>query len=162
MEMKRNPHQEQFCRVYLQTMDPDRAAAAAGYRDGYARLGTEEIQSRLETMRTAVGGQLRREDAVRRLAQLAFGQANDAVGLALGRGGGDPAELDLTAVSEIKVTDKGVEIKFLDRVRALETLCQLLESGTEAGGELYRVLLEAAGDGALPGSGDEESGWDHG
>ena len=88
-----------------------------------------------------------REDALRRLAQLAFGRANDAVRLALNPREVDPGELDLSAVAELKVTDKGgVEVKLVDRVRALETLCGLLgESGNGGAEELYRALEDAAG-----------------
>ena len=105
---------ERFCRAYLRTMDPERAAAESGHRDGFALLGRKRIQERLEKMRSDAAGQLRRDDAVRRLAQLAFGRANDAVKLALHSGGTDPDQLDLSAVAEFKVTDKGVEVKFND------------------------------------------------
>ena len=58
----------------------------------------------------------------------------------------DVDTLDLSAVAEFKVTDKGVEVKLVDRVRALETLCGLLESGGSGGAEeLYRALEDAAG-----------------
>ena len=67
---------ERFCGKYLQCMDPDQAAAAAGCGDGYAMLETKLVQRRLERLREAAAGQVRREDAVRRLAQLAFGQVN--------------------------------------------------------------------------------------
>lgn len=138
---------KRFCGTYLRTMDPEQAAEAAGREDGFAALGLKSVRRRLEKMRGAAAGELRREDALRRLAQLAFGRANDAARLALDPRGADPGELDLSAVAELKVTDKGgVEIKLVDRVRALETLCGLLE-GTEGGGaeELYRALEDAAG-----------------
>ena len=144
VETKRDD--EAFCRAYLRTMDPERAAAESGHRDGFALLGRKRIQERLEKMRSDAAGQLRRDDAVRRLAQLAFGRANDAVKLALHAGGTDPDQLDLSAVAEFKVTDKGVEVKFVDRVRALETLWNLLESGGDGGAEeLYRALEDIAG-----------------
>ena len=59
----------------------------------------------------------------------------------------DPGSLDLSAVAELKVTDKGgVEVKLVDRVRALETLCALLgEAGGGGAEELYRALEDAAG-----------------
>ena len=143
-----------FCRTYLRTMDPERAAAAAGRRDGFALLGRKGTQERLERMRGDAAGQIRREDALRRLAQLAFGQANDAVRLALRPETADPETLDLSALAELKVTDRGVEIKLVDRVRALEALCGLLECGGGDGAEeLYRALEDAAG--AL-GDGDAE------
>ena len=143
-----------FCRAYLRTMDPERAAAESGRRDGF--LGSRAIQERLERMRMDAASQLQREDVLRRLAQLAFGRANDAARLALRPGEVDPEGLDLSAVAEIKVTDKGgVEIKLVDRVRALETLCSLLESGGGRGAEaLYQALAE--------GCGETEEGWDNG
>ena len=153
VETKRDD--EAFCRAYLRTMDPERAAAESGHRDGFALLGRKRIQERLEKMRSDAAGQLRRDDAVRRLAQLAFGRANDAVKLALHAGGTDPDQLDLSAVAEFKVTDKGVEVKLVDRVRALETLCSLLESGEGHGAEeLSRALAEAAE--------EAEGGWENG
>ena len=54
---------ERFCRAYLRTMDPERAAREAGCRDGFAQLEAERTQKRLEQMREAAVGQLRREDA---------------------------------------------------------------------------------------------------
>ena len=138
--------QRRFCQVYLQTMDPERAAAEAGYKDGYGKLAAEPVQTRLEQMREAAVGQLRREDVLRRLAQLAFGGAEDALKLALHPERVDPGELDLSAVTEFKVTDKGVEVKLVDRVKALATLCELLESSGSGGAEeLYRALEDAAG-----------------
>ena len=126
VETKRDD--EAFCRAYLRTMDPERAALEAGCRDGFTCLAAPGTQKRLDRMREAAVGQLRREDVLRRLAQLAFGQANDGVRLALQGQSARAEGLDLSAVAEIRVTDKGgVEIRFLDRVKALETLCGLLE-----------------------------------
>lgn len=145
MRSKWSDGEREFCRVYLKTLDPERAAEAGGYEDGYALLGKASVRRRLEQMRGAAADSVRREDALRRLAQLAFGRANDAVRLALAPREIDPAGLDLSAVSELKVTDKGVEIKLVDRVRALETLCGLLGEGGAGAEELYQALAEAAG-----------------
>ena len=152
---KSNGRAEAFCRKYLQCMDPEQAAVLAGCADGYAMLEAKMVRRRLERMRKAAAGQVRREDAVRRLAQLAFGRVNDAARLALHSGEADLETLDLSAVAELKVTDKGsVEIKLIDRIRALEALCGLLsEEKAEGAGELYRVLADAAG---------EEGAWDDG
>lgn len=137
---------EKFCCAYLRTMDPERAAAEAEQQNGFAFLERKTTQARLEKMRSGAAGQIRREDAVRRLAQLAFGRANDAVRLALRPEEVDPETLDLSAVAEFKVTDKGVEVKLTDRVRALETLFNLLESEEDSGMEaLCRTLEEASG-----------------
>lgn len=136
-----------FCRAYLRTMDPDRAAMEISRRDGYSLLGRKSIQDKLERMRTDAAAQVRRDDAIRCLAQLAFGRANDAVKLALHAGEVDAGKLDLSAVAEFKVTDKGgVEIKLVDRIRALDALCGLLErdDGHGTAEDLYRALSEAA------------------
>lgn len=144
--MDANKREDMFCRAFLRTMDPERAGAEAESRNGFSLLGRQSVQERLEKLRGDLAGQIRREDALRRLAQLAFGSAGDAMKLALQPDKVDPAELDLSAVAEFKVTDKGVEVKLVDRVRALATLCELLESSENGGAEeLYRALEDAAG-----------------
>ncbi|MCI9553929.1 terminase small subunit [uncultured Oscillibacter sp.] len=145
--MEQRNRKRDFCAAYLRTMDPEQAAEAAGREDGFATLALKSVRRRLEKMRGAAAGELRREDALRRLAQLAFGRANDAARLALAPREVDPGGLDLSAVAELKVTDKGgVEVKLVDRVRALETLCALLEERGGGGAEeLYRALEDAAG-----------------
>ena len=144
--MERGKGLRNFCAAYLRTMDPERAAEAAGCEDGFAALGWKSARRRLDKMRGAAAGQLRREDALRRLAQLAFGRANDAARLALGPREVDPETLELSAVAEFKVTDKGVEVKLVDRVRALETLWGLLgESGGGGAEAEARALEDAAG-----------------
>ena len=69
-------------------------------------------------------GEIRRQDVTRRLAELAFGNANDCVKLALEENL-CLDDLDLSLLSEVKRNDKGtVEIKLIDRLRALEQLAQ--------------------------------------
>ena len=144
--MEKNWNERVFCRVYLETMDPEQAAAATGQGDGLALLGRKSIQKRMERMRGAAAGQLRREDVLRHLARIAFGGVNDAVELALRPETANPAQMDLSALSELKVTEKGVELKLVDRIRALETLFRLLEQGDNDGAEgLYQALEAVAG-----------------
>ena len=67
-------------------------------------------------------GHIQRRDIQRRLAELAFGRANDCVRLVLEEGP-DVDALDLSLLSEVKRNDKGtVEVKLIDRLRALEAL----------------------------------------
>ena len=90
-------------------------------------------------------GKVPRADVTRRLAELAFGKANDCVRLALED---DPAlgRLDLSLLSEVKRNDKGtVEIKLIDRLRALEQLAQVAESGGEDL-EQFLKALQGGGD----------------
>lgn len=91
-------------------------------------------------------GRLRREDVLRRLAELAFGQPNDCVRLALEELP-DLKGLDLSLLSEIKRSDKGmVEIRLIDRLKVLEHLAQAMETEGAGMSELLRAL----------GSGEEE------
>ena len=79
----------------------------------------------------------------RRLAELAFGKANDCVRLALED---DPqlGRLDLSLLSEVKRNDKGtVEIKLIDRLRALEQLAQVAGEDTQ---DLEAFLQALQGD----------------
>ena len=72
-------------------------------------------------------GKLKREDVARRLAELAFGRANDCVRLVLEQ---DPRlnRLDLSLLSEVNRSEKGaVEVRLIDRLRALEQLAQMAE-----------------------------------
>ena len=88
-------------------------------------------------------GKVRRSDVNRRLAELAFGKANDCVRLAL-EDAPKLEELDLSLLSEVKRNDKGtVEIKLIDRLKALEQLA--LAAGDEKDGaqEFLRALQES-------------------
>ena len=92
-------------------------------------------------------GKISREDVVRRLAELAFGQANDCVELVLGQEP-DIGKLDLGLLCEVKRSEKGAgEVKLMDRLRALEQLSALTG---EDGGQLEEFLR------ALQGSGDAD------
>ena len=67
-------------------------------------------------------GRIQRRDIQRRLAELAFGRANDCVRLVLEEDP-DVDALDLSLLSEVKRNDKGtVEVRLIDRLRALEAL----------------------------------------
>ena len=81
----------------------------------------KELQNRIRA------GEVRRQDVTRRLAELAFGKANDCVRLAP-EDGPRLDQLDLSLLSEVKRNDKGtVEIKLIDRLRALEQLAEVAQ-----------------------------------
>ena len=77
-------------------------------------------------------GTLTRADVARRLAELAFGDANDCVKLVLEEGTAVDG-LDLSLLTELKRNDKGtIEVRLLDRLRALEQLAGLADAeGTD-------------------------------
>ena len=88
-------------------------------------------------------GSVLRQDVARRLAELAFGEANDCVKLVLEQET-DLDSLDLSLLSEVKRNDKGtVEVKLIDRLQVLEQLAAL--AGKEEAG--LSALLDALQDG---------------
>ena len=68
-------------------------------------------------------------DVKRRLAELAFGRANDCVQLVLDPEA-DVARLDLSLLTEVKRSERGaVEVRLVDRLEALRMLSELCEAG---------------------------------
>ena len=103
------------------------------------KTGEKDLRERIRT------GKIRREDVTRRLAELAFGKANDCVRLALED---DPelGKLDLSLLSEVKRNAKGtVEIKLIDRLRALEQLANVAGEESEDM-ELFLQALQGGGE----------------
>ena len=89
-----------------------------------------------------------REELLRRMWSLASARANDAVKLAFlpEEQMGAIGKLDLAALTELKRVSSGtVELKFTDRMRALETLYKLVEQERE-GGRLDAFYAELDGD----------------
>ena len=103
--------------------------------------GGRKVKEERSTLKGRIrAGRLRREDVLRRLAELAFGQPNDCVRLALEELP-DLKGLDLSLLSEIRRSDKGlVEIKLIDRVKVLERLEQAMGDEGDGVGELLRAL----------------------
>ena len=85
-------------------------------------------------------GKVTKEDVARRLAELAFGRANDCVRLVLEED--TPlGKLDLSLLSEVKKNEKGtVEVKLVDRLRALEQLALLAQENGENLEEFLKAL----------------------
>ena len=103
-----------------------------------------EQEKEEKTLRQRIlAGEIRKEDVTRRLAELAFGKANDCVRLALED---DPkvSRLDLSLLSEIKRNEKGtVEIKLIDRLKALEQLALAAGEDKRGAEEFLRALQES-------------------
>ena len=77
-------------------------------------------------------GKLTQADVARRLAELAFGKANDCVRLVLGENVALEG-LDLSLLTELKRNEKGtLEIRLVDRLKALELLATMADrDGTD-------------------------------
>ena len=90
------------------------------------KKGSKSLQKRISE------GVLTREDVARRLAELAFGRANDCVKLVLEEDVQIDG-LDLSLLRELKRNDKGtVEVQLVDRLKALEQLALLAQNqGTD-------------------------------
>ena len=89
-------------------------------------------------------GELRQQDVLRRLAELAFGKANDCVRLVLEEAP-EVEKLDLSLLSEVKRNEKGtVEVKLVDRLQALEQLAELIPGEKDGAEAFLKALQEEA------------------
>ncbi len=145
------PKEKEFCHLLTVCADPLRAAEKAGYKHPEKALAllvgrddiVEEIRRLSENIRSVY-----ESTAICGLYQLACGGIGDALELVYGDAPSSERlrELDLTCVQEIKKTDKGIEIKFCDRVKAVDKLSEMLASRSEqsgAGGLLDAIMLSA-------------------
>lgn len=140
-KVRREPSnkEKRFCQYLLQTGNAREAAARAGYGNpeeaAMRLLEKAPVRSFLERLsRRAQKEQKRRKlRAIAGLERIAYGSVADAV-LLLQRDSPPPAEdleqMDLFCISEIKYARNGtVELKFYDRMEALEKLFTLSDGG---------------------------------
>lgn len=154
--------EEAFCWQYAATQNAREAAVRAGYGALFAEqtaarlMKNEAVKARLFALRTE---QEQRTKSVRvGLERLAFGGISDAVMLLCAE---DPSSvdiqsLDLFCVAELKrPKGGGFEMKFFDRLKALERLA-LMDEQTQSDGAapFYRALEQGVL--ALSKDGDEE------
>lgn len=105
-----------------------------------------ETQKGKNTLRRRIReGSVTKEDVVRRLAELAFGTANDCVRLALDEQV-QVEGLDLSLLTELKRNDKGtIEVRLVDRLQALEQLALLAQDqGTDL--ESFLKAMQESGE----------------
>ena len=124
--------EKEFCACFAETGDAKLSARLSGYRlnsraKGIKLLARDDIQTEINRLVKS------KEKLARALAsvgyqRLAFGNTSDAVSLIYSK---DPVEadlgsMDLFMISEIKKPKDGsLEIKFFDRLKALEKLEQI-------------------------------------
>lgn len=149
MSQSLSPKQTLFCAYYAQTRNGREAAAKCGYRfagrTAARLLRRSEIRAQIEELDRADART--RSDVAAGYARLAFGCVSDAVTLALlpEPENANLEEMDLFSVSEIKRGKNGVEIKFFDRLKALEKLEALTESReSDTARELFRAIGQGA------------------
>ena len=131
-------------------------AEEAAYKAGFTVLPGKKAEKLMH--KKAVTDEIERvkkklseiNEAAVGLRRLAFGSVADAIKLAANFGEeANPDSLDLFSVSEIKYQiGKGVEIKFYDRLKALEKLCELENVNMNAGTlSVYEALMRSTGKG---------------
>lgn len=151
-----------FCSYFSELRNARNAAAKAGYgilthRSAVKLLAREDIRKEIERIdRTRL---VSVEEVVSGYRQLAFGSVADALKLIYADESPDRFEmegLELFNVSEIKrPKGGGIEIKFFDRLKALEHLEALCDGNGDDDSALpfYMALEKSAG--ALRGFEDE-------
>ena len=147
MAKKLSAKEALFCQYYKILHSPREAAARAGYsfpeRSALRLLKKEGVKRELEKQNSYL-----KPNAEEGLRRIAFGSIADAVYLATKETPVTKDELeglDLFMVSELKFSKGGMDVKFFDRIKALD----LLRSGeTETVGgsaePFYRALCEGA------------------
>lgn len=123
-----------FCRNCALLGSAKEAATLAGYpaksldKTLRALLAREEIREKIAEELRALSGEAIRGLALRGLCRIAFGGVSDAVKLAYLEEAPSPGVLsgmDLFALSELRRPKSGgCEIRFYDRIKALELLLQ--------------------------------------
>lgn len=146
-----NKRERLFCRWYCATGNPREAAVRAGYTEAPEEKGLEllskehilkKLKGELECER-----ELLRVKAIKGLERIAFGSVSDPVRLICDESitAAELERLDLFMISEIKKPKDGaMEIKFFDRLKALERLAQESDGSSDCAAPLYRALNDAA------------------
>ena len=146
---KLSAREQAFCGFYCELRDARAAADKAGFKNpaakGEAMLGREEIADEVARL-SALKDRENADIASAGYRRLAFGNISDAVSLLFMKEPGEDElkDMDLFLVSEIKKPKDGnMEIKFFDRLKALEKLEQ--QVGEDGGA---KRLIEAIERGA--------------
>lgn len=132
------PREENFCRAFVYSREPRASAARAGFslnpeRTAMKLLNSRKIRERISELENE--RQARVAEVTDGYRRIAFGSVADAVRLILLDGVPEEAELekmDLTMVSDIKrPKGGGLEVKFFDRLKALDRLYELSNAAGE-------------------------------
>ena len=146
--------ERRFCESYVMLCDAGKAAQVAGYRNACNKRG-EELLCR-EDIRSEIARicelkkQTSRELARAGYERLAFGSISDAVSLLYLENPtrDDLKGMDLYCISEIKrPKDGSMEIKFFDRLKALEKLtaqCSANDEDKAKSSSVYEAILMGA------------------
>ena len=144
--------EELFCIYFVKSRDARYAAAKAGYTVNIEKTAVKlllkknvkERLKELEKQRTA-----KLSEVTEGFRKIAFGSVADAVALALLEEKPTREELerlDLSMISDIKIPKTGgIEIKFFDRLKALEKLNEISSlCESESGSDFLSALENSA------------------
>ena len=135
-----------FCLYMAQAFTPAEAAFKAGYIVS-PRKAAEKLLCRRDIADgiTASAERLCRISAAAGYSRIAFGGVADAVRLCFSEELPEDVDtLDLYAVSELKRSKNGVEIKLYDRIDALDRLKELTQANSEKAEPFYRAIEQGA------------------
>lgn len=153
-EKKLTKKEIEFCRWYVQLRNPRESALRSGFtilpeQRALNLLSKDSIRQKIAELENENSADSKLISAG--LQRLAFGSVTDAVKLILSARDNtspDIDSLDLFNVSEIKFTSgKGMEIKFFDRLKALEKLSDLsCDDGNDGMLSFYQAIEKSCGD----------------
>ena len=151
-----------FCTYYSINRSAVEAAMKAGYtimpeRTAMKLLRRENIKKKIASL--SKENRVSSNEVEAGLRRIAFGCVSDAIKIAFSEdlNTEEVKDMDLFTVSEIKVTrGKGVEIKFFDRIKALEKLSLLVGKNEEAPSDSFFRAIEEGADAIRAGC-DEDS-----
>lgn len=152
MESKLKPREKLFCLYYCQVREPRRAAALAGYemfiqKTAAKLMKRKDILSEIERLdKIEAPSDCEVKSGYQRLA---FGSCADAYKLLFSDEEKEMPNfetLDLFNISEIKrPKNGGIEIKFFDRLKALEALEEISDGSAENTAlPFYNVIEKSA------------------
>ena len=151
-EKKLTKKELEFCRWYVRLRNMRESALRSGFtimpeQRALSLLSKKNIRQKIAELEKENSADQKLISAG--LERLAFGSVTDAVKLILSTSDNsspDIDSLDLFNVSEIKFTSgKGMEIKFFDRLKALEKLSDLsCDDGTDGMLSFYQAIEKSA------------------
>ena len=145
------PREKEFCRLTAVLGDPRAAAERAGYKrpdDAWPELVTrEDIAAEIHRVAAEVS-KVFRDTLTSAVYRVLTADNSDAVRLLYREVVTDEEfrRMNLSGVAEMKKTDKGVEIKFFDRIKALDKLSELgdISSDGQSSGSLIEAMRLSA------------------
>ncbi len=140
-----NKKEKAFCRRYLETGNPERAASLSGIKkDPYELLTCTRIQNEIKRYGEAIE-KTALHIARYALIRLAAGSVFDAAEMLSDKKDGNVSvsDTDLFSVSEIKRKGESIELRSFDKFKAIECLTRGL-SEIESSVPFYDALIAGA------------------